>query len=134
MSRAAIYTIIKTDATLSTTYQLDDVYSFQGVDTPTPDKPFIVARWGTTEPGATFGRGPARLELWVYDRPADYTRIDAIIARIKTLLTNAVHVAGTDGYTLTQATWMGESEDLYDDVYERIVKTTSFTVVSRPTS
>lgn len=129
MSRAAVYTLLSTDATLLS-YGVS-VYGFQAVDTPAT-KPFVVLRWDSMQPGSVLTRGAVGLTCWVYDTPADYMRIDDIILRIKTILTDAVHVSGSDGFILTQARWTSDSQDLYDDVYECILRTTSFDVVARP--
>jgi hypothetical protein len=129
MSRAAVYNLLANDATLLS-YGLS-VYGFQAVDTPTT-KPFVVLRWDSTQPGVVPTRGTTGLTCWVYDSPADYMRIDDIVLRIKTILTEAVHVSGADGFILTQARWTSDSQDLYDDIYECILRTTSFDVVARP--
>lgn len=129
MSRAAVYTMLSSDATLQSLGA--SFYAYQAVDTP-PTKPFVVIRWDDTQPGVVRGRGPINVTFWVYDEPADYARIDSIISRIKTLLLGATHVAGSDGITLTTAQWRSDSQDLYDDVYECIMRQTSFTIVARP--
>jgi len=130
MSRAAVYTLLSADATLQS-IGLTNVYAFQAVDTPA-SKPFLVTRWDDMQPGVVASRGPQQLTLWVYDRPADYTRIDSIIARVKNILLGAVHVSGEDGMVLTQARWTGDSQDLFDDVYECVLKTSSFDIIARP--
>jgi hypothetical protein len=133
MSRAAVYTLVNNDATLDS-IGLKKVFAFQAVDTPAAsDKPFVVIRWDVMDPGVVASRGAHVVTFWVYDVPADYARIDSIIARIKTLMLGAVHVIGNDGMTLTLAEWTGDSEDLFDDVYSCVLRTTSFRVISRPT-
>ena len=130
MSRAAVYTLLTTDDELAA-LGLAAVYAFQAVDTPN-SKPFVVTRWDEVQPGVVPSRGPQSLTLWVYDTPADYARIDSIIARAKDILLDAVHVDGSDGMTITQVRWTGDSQDLYDDVYGCVVRTSSYDVIVRP--
>ena len=130
MSRAAVYSLLSTDSALQS-LGLQRVYAFQAVDTPV-ESPFIVTRWDEMQPGVVASRGPHNVTFWVYDAPADYARIDAIIARVKDILIGATHVTGADGYVLTQARWTSDSQDLYDDVYDCVLRTSSFEVIARP--
>jgi len=126
-----VYNILATDVTMQTYIPAGGWYAFQSVDTPPTDQ-FGIIKWDEEQPGVVRTRGIQRVTLWVYDVAGDYTRIDQAILRAKTLLTSAVHVAGADGRTLTQADWRGDSQDLFDDAWERIVRTSSFDIVSRP--
>lgn len=131
MSRAAVYNLVNTDTTIAP--MVSEVYAFGSIDTPeTLSEAFIVIRWGGANPGAVKRRGPVQVTFWVYDKMADYTNINLIIERLKTIMLAATHLAGADGWTLSMAEWSGESEDLYDDVYGCIVRTVTFTVVTRP--
>lgn len=132
MSRAAVFVMLKGDVELTTICGAN-ILAYQAVDTPPPG-PFIVIKWDTMSPGVTWGRGARGVTMWVYDDPADYQRIEQMIERIKTLMQSATHVEGSDGYVLTTAKWTGDSEDLYDDAYGRILRQTSFDVLSRPAS
>ena len=131
MSRAAVYSLTKNDPIIGTL--IKDVQAFAAVDTPRKaERPFIVIKWGNTAPGAVRSRGPVPVTFWVYDTSRDYAVITAVIERLKAVMADAIHVVGEDGWTLSQAQWESESEDLYDDIYECIVRTVTFTIVTRP--
>jgi len=124
MSRATLRNILANDATMQTYIASDDWYAFSAPDTP-PNDTFAVMRWDATIPDV--GPGSHNVTLWVYDVLGDYSRVDAIIARAKDLLAAAVHVSGPDGF-ITQAQWTGDSQDFSDDVYERVVRTSTYRV------
>ena len=128
MSRAAVYSLLSTDPELAALGV--KFHGFQAVDTPS-ERPFATIRWGTEDPGARRDRGAQGLTIWVYDRPASFIRIDAVIRRIKEVLLDATHVPGDDGLTLTQARWVSDSQDMFDDIYGCLLRTTSFDVLSR---
>jgi hypothetical protein len=133
MSKAAVYNLLATDAQLQS-LGLPSTGVFLAGTTDTPDeRPFLALAWGNENRGLSWESQPGTRELviWVHDIPGDYERIDAIIKRIRTLLSTSVHVEGLDGYTLTQADWTGTSGDLQDDGHGTFVRTVGFTVVSR---
>ena len=133
MSKAAVYSLLANDAQLqSLGLASTAVYLAGTTDTP-PERPFVALSWGNEQRGLSWDakNGPRELTIWVHDIPGDYERIDAIISRIRTLLTTSLHVVGLDGYTLTQADWTGNSGDLQDDGHGTFVRTVGFTVVSR---
>lgn len=92
-------------------------------------KPALVVRWGTATPAvgertATrwTGAGTQTLQVWVHDDGGDFARIDAIIDRIRTVLSGLVGVPGASGERLIQADWAGDSGDLRDDGYGTITR------------
>lgn len=127
MSRAAVYSLLSGDSAIVATGCA--VYGFHSTEIPGP-RPFLIPRWDL-ENAAFADRGSRRLTVWIYDDGADFTRIDLIAERVKALLSGAVHVTGADGYILTQATWRGDSGDLFDDSYGAIMRNSEFDVVYR---
>lgn len=96
------------------------------VDTP-EERPFLQLRWGNTAPGLS-AVTRRDLVVWVHDEPGDYTRIDSIIRRIKTIMASLVGVMHPDGHLMI-AEWTGDSADLADDGHGTITRTTSFSLV-----
>ncbi len=138
MSRAAVYTLVSTDATVqSLGIPVGAVYASNAQDTPQDESEmFVILRW--EEKTVTFGdnvlgthKGTQFLSVWVHSRGRAYDPINAVLARIKTILTSAVHVLGADGVTLTQADYTGESGDLYDDGFHTLTRYHSYRIACR---
>lgn len=132
MSRSVVNEALANNTQLLALGMLADAtFAANMIDTPTI-RPFIVMRWEETT--RAFARiGSQGLTIWVHDEVGDYTRIDAMLEIIKSVLTSIVHVAGGDGKTVTQIDWAGDSPDLYDDGFATISRNAGFIVVSRPT-
>ena len=123
--RAAVHSLIAGHVP-----NIEATYGSNSVDSPR-EQSFIVLHWETTT--AAFGsRGTTVLFVWVHDRERDYTRcIDPALTWVRETLTESFHVLGDDGVTLTCATWVGESDDLFDDGYGTISRYAQFTIVAR---
>lgn len=130
MSRAAVNVAIQNDSELlGLGLQFEQTYAANAIDTPIV-KPFVVMRWEDTT--RSFGDiGTQGLTVWVHDDLGDYTRIDAMLERVKEILTAMVHVSGTDGRIVTQIDWAGDSPDLWDDGFQTITRNSGFRVISR---
>lgn len=131
--RAFIATVINEDSQLRDMgLAHDSVYSANNVDTPAT-KPFIVVKWTQRlVVGAAHRDAPSQANLcdiWFYDRPGDYSRIDAMIARVHEMLA-AVQAQQTGTGWITQIDWSGDGEDGYDDVWEAISRTSSYRVIA----
>lgn len=133
-ARAAVHTILTTDAASAAPGSLGDlgvqhVYAANAVDTPA-EACFVVIRWGDTQ--RSFGtRGPGLVTVWAHDTDRDYGRITDVLARVRALLTTAVHVAGADGWTLTAADWRSDGPDVFDPAYGTCCRWSEFTTASR---
>jgi hypothetical protein len=132
VSRAAIYTALKSDPTLESLAPGYGCYPNNSVDTP-PEDQFLILRWLDKTPGPVKGRGPVSLQVWAHDHSGSYTVIDQMLKRVSDILLAMVQVDGGDGHTVTCVDWTGESQDLYDDGFRTITRNAAFTVVSRPT-
>lgn len=133
-ARASVQMLLEEDLALGQPLHemgYTSVYASNSVDTP-GDHQFIIVRWEDMDQQfATFG--PQRLSIWLHTRDQDYTDIDSGLERVKALLGEALHVPGGDGWTLTQADWRGDSQDLIDDGFGTLTRNSSFDVVSRTT-
>lgn len=130
-ARAAVHTLVSTDVEIGD-IGVQNTYAANSVDSP-PEELFVIIKWEPTTK-AFKKRGIDRVTVWVHDRQRDYGRIDSVLARLKDLLPDAVHVAGTDGWTLTTADWLGEGPDLFDSGYQTVTRWAEFSVVSRYTA
>ena len=130
-ARAAIHSLLENDPILGN-IGVEAVYPANAVDTPAEDL-FVIVRWG--EGAVAFKtRGSDRLAVWAHDKNRDYGRIDEVLERVKTLLTETLHRPGADGYTFTMAEWNGNGPDLVDGGYNTVTRYSEFTVVSRYSS
>jgi hypothetical protein len=124
-------------ATIARALYTDDILISEGitrqsvysgdVDTPV-QRPYIVLRWGTTNPGVDVSRQRS-LVVWVHDQPNDYARIDRIIKRTRTVLTGIV-ARQTDVGWITAIDWLTDSDDLSDDGTHTILRTSAYNIVA----
>lgn len=130
-ARAALRSLLADDGELAG-LGVQTVYATNAVDTPDEDC-FLIIRWDDTT--RAFGvTASSRATVWAHDKDRDYGRIAAVLQRVEDLLAGTVHRAGEDGWTLTQADWLGQGPDLYDTGYETCTRFSDFQIVSRQTS
>lgn len=127
-ARGAVHELLESDVELQA-LGVEAVYGSNSIDSP-EEQCFVVIRWEPSE-GVFSDRGVDRCSVWAHDKERDYGRIDKILDRARAILNAAVHVAGADGYTLTQARWTGFGPDLVDGGFHTITRYADFTVVSR---
>lgn len=130
-ARAAIYNLLSSDSQLLA-LGVEEVYASNSIDTP-EENIFLVLRGETGESRAYGSRAVEHLTVWVHSKDRDYSTLDLILKRVKTLLGSAVHLAGSDGWTLTQADWRSDSADLVDGGFHTITRYSDFAIVSRYT-
>lgn len=124
--RSLVAQAILTDAQLRTLGVTEEALHAGDVDTP-PTRPFVQLRWDET--GVGIGAvDTRRLVVWAHDEPNDYERIDAILRRIRVVLTALEAVQTTHGW-LTLVEWNGNSPDLADDGHGTITRNSTFTLV-----
>jgi len=114
------------DAELNSLGITRDSINSGDVDTPS-QRPYIVFRWGETNPGVDVVRQRS-LVVWVHDRPNDYDRIDQIIKRIRDVLTS-IAAQRTDTGWISSIDWTLDSGDLSDDISRTIIRTSTFNIV-----
>lgn len=137
MSRAVVLKAILEDTVLSNLgFDESSVKSnYDGEQRPS-DRMFMVLRWGGQDLDQKMMRGPRQLTIWVHvyrEFSTDYVRVDTVIDRLRSVLTDIINVPGEDGYTLTLIDPESFSEDLKDDGYQTICRSASFKVLSRKT-
>jgi hypothetical protein len=133
VSRAGVYTLLVGDTALSAMgVTAGTVIQDNAVDTMR-QTPFVVLRWEEVTPrwALAGSRGKQVLTVWAHDRGGDYTRINAVLDRIKEIFIPVEHFAGADGRTITQLDWRGESADLYDDGFKTLCRNHAYDVVGR---
>jgi hypothetical protein len=126
MMRAFIRSLIVDDPTLQA-LNVTPAGVFMGdADTP-QERPFVQLRWGGTTPGV--GAVDRRsLVVWVHDNPGDYTRVDAVLTRIKALFKGVAAAPHSSGW-ISQLDWVNDSDDLTDDGHGTITRNTTHTLI-----
>lgn len=129
MSRKAIYSMLTTDARLHAIGMTSaTTYGSATMQSPS-EQLFTVLKYG--DDTAFLGMlSTQSLEVWVYDMPGSYSRINNVIDIVKQILTvENVDVVDEDGGRFSQARWMSTSRELYDDIYKRVTRFATFNVV-----
>lgn len=133
-ARAAIAGAIVNDSQIQMLgYIQSDVYGPNAIDTPSRDRHFMVVRWEEILQTIK-GKGPEVVSIWVHgpkELTRDYGLIDATVTRLKEILMAAEHVSGADGWTLTAASYVGASGDLFDDGYNSLCRWIRFRCACR---
>jgi hypothetical protein len=126
--RALIYGALVNDSVLNG-LGINSENSF-AIDVDTPQtRPFLQIRWGLNEIGLKNTAVSRRtLTVWVHDEPGDYTRIDEILYRVKSLLPTLDGQSNGLGHVVS-IEWTGDSEDLADDGHGTITRNTGFSLV-----
>lgn len=128
--RELVYQTIANDTQLHALGLTVDAVSSGDVDSPA-ERPYVVLRWGETTPGVdkdTRRVNSRNLVVWIHDQPGDYTRIDQILKRIRTVLIG-LYAAQTSTGWLTGVDWTTDSSDLSDDVTGTIARTSAYQVI-----
>lgn len=100
------------------------------VDTP-EGRPFLNLKWGQNLPSFKNQMTvQTTLAIWVHDVPSDFSKIDAILARLRVLLPAIVGRVNA-GSEVQVIEWVNDSADLQDDGHRTIVKVANFNVVGK---
>lgn len=92
-----------------------------------PEFPFIVHRFRIGAPTPS-GRGMPGLEVWFYDTPGSYLRIDKALKDFRNHLVAVLHrVVGSEH--IAQIEWTGDSPDLPAEEYGGITRSGSFNLI-----
>jgi hypothetical protein len=138
MIRDMVWDMCRSDGILQSLGIRNDGANVHQADTvdSLPIKPALVLRWGLMNPGVTehapvwAGAGWWDLAVWVHDEPGDFDRVDRIIERLKTILCGIAGARSVThpGWTLIQADWAGDSQDLRDDGYHTVTRNSTYRV------
>jgi hypothetical protein len=129
--RSFVYGLLSADTELNALGLNANTWQVRGLSTPdTPqERPFGVIAWGATNKGMDVVN-LRLLQIWVYDEPDDYERIDRALERVRNVLTSVVATrTGVTDLLVTQIKWEGHSGDLTDDSVGAIVRNSQYTVV-----
>src|SRR6478609_3636971 len=126
--RSLVFSTIVNDSVLNS-LGITGASSF-AVDVDTPlTRPFLQIRWGGNAEGLKQTPVTRRtVTIWVHDVPGDYTVIDQVISRLRTLLL-ALEGQPNGGGFVVAVEWAGDSEDLSDDGHETITRNVAFELV-----
>lgn len=98
-----------------------------------PQTPFIIYRMSGDFPTVT-RRSKARrtsCEIWVHDKPGDYSGIDGILKQIEATFDSVVHASAAEGEGISTADFESRSPDLNDDGFGTICKMTNYSLIGR---
>lgn len=104
------------------------VFSGGSITTPPEDFPFIVYRLQDKVARIKDDSVPQAVsqfaEVWVYDEPGSYDRIDTIIQLVRSELVGPVASPGK-----TCCEWSGDSGELADDEWKAITRNATFQLI-----
>jgi len=136
--REYVFGLVAADAELNALgYSAANGYATEAPDSP-PGGQFWVLRWGVEGIGVPSARGRGKVTsrdvtLWAYDRQQTFDRVNLMLKRWQALL-DALEAVRTgsgpnDGW-ITATSWLGDSEDGFDDVYNALLRSSSYTIVA----
>lgn len=133
-ARAAVFSLLTTDHDLREFGLTEDtVFSNHAIDGSPRFSYFAILKWSNTITGVG-GARVRNLEVVLHrakDIGTDFGDIDNMIERIISVLTEATHVVGDDGWSLTMCRFIGIGSDLTDSGYNTITRGVSFDTLSR---
>lgn len=91
--------------------------------TSTPNTPYAAYKLIVETPRIGSAKN-AQLQVWVHDKPGDYSKIDSILARIKEVLEAQTHA---DDFL--EARWLDHSEDMLDEGSGTITRFSRYTII-----
>jgi hypothetical protein len=107
------------------------VFAGGALSVPPDEHPFMIYRVQGSVPRIKDGfdtlREASTLEVWIYDRPGSYDRIDLIAGTCKIMLPGPVTEEGG-----LACEWIGSGGELADDELKSILKVSSFNLIGAP--
>jgi hypothetical protein len=105
-----------------------NVHSGGSLTVPPASKPYIVYRLQATTPNLKDASVAVRqttiAEVWAYDDPGAYDRIDSILADVRARLVGPVAEVGK-----VCCEWSGDSGELSDDEMKAITRNSTFLLI-----
>lgn len=100
-----------------------------------PPVPYVMYGMGQVLPGPAKDSSPdtstCPVSVLVYDQPGSFVRIKNIHKVIRHTLVALVGQQGPEETQLTGCDWLGEGDDLYDQVTDRNVKQANFRIAAQ---
>lgn len=142
MSRSAFYEALVVDPVLNGMGINDDTvfHNWSNEERPTDATPFVILRWGIqAEPvfrddDAGDVRAPELVTVWVHwprEVTNDYEKLVKALDAVDDCVKGMRDLPGNDGYTLSFVRVGGRSEDILDEGFNTIAKTSTYNVYSR---
>lgn len=104
------------------------VHAGGSINGPLPALPALVYRLQSKEPRLRDGEDVVAsvqtLEVWAYDEPGSYDRIDNLLANARQWLTQDIAEEGA-----VACSWTGDSPELSDDAMKAIVRNSTFRLI-----
>lgn len=134
-ARHLLYTLLSTDPGIQAVFATRIIDAGELGETPgtQPPFPYLVTKFRETTPGASRTSRRHLVELWAYDEPRDYTRLekglDAAFAVLHERSGGPVVAEGETTW-LVEGTWESTSNDLTDDVLRASTRYSTYTLVT----
>lgn len=130
--RSWLFGRISTDGPTLAFIPAASVYGAGSLMKPPENKPFLVIRMGTEDPGPFPGVVVAHAVLWVHDEPGDYLRIgQALAAARRALLGTEPRLGQVVQVGAVGCRWMGDSEDLSDPDLGTITRNSTYDLLGK---
>jgi hypothetical protein len=127
-----VFALLADDAVMNSLgINVDTLWNSQAPDSPPADR-FGVLRWGTEVPSLLAAEkrvSDTDVTIWPYDKNLDYAVVDAINKRWCTLM-ESLRGQQVGSLAVLGVRWNGDGEDSWDDVYERVFRTSSYIITT----
>lgn len=126
--RDLVFSALTSDVALATLgIDADSCWAAGSFDGPA-DGPFLLIRWGNTNRG--FGAvNSATVTVYVHDLGADYSRINTLLVRLRTVMTG-LSATGDATNWIYDVSWLGDGSETSDPTYGTIMRTADFRVIA----
>jgi hypothetical protein len=115
--RTYVYDTLRNNAAFALLVPVDSLFGSGALEGAPAERPFVVLRFGIDRPMLKDGFDPVAtsqfMTLYAHDAPGDFLRINQILVAARKALVG--QVIGPGGIC---AEWLGDSDDLADDIYK----------------
>jgi hypothetical protein len=108
----------------------DRILQGSSVEEAPPDFPFIIHKYSIGNRSVS-GRGRPGLEVWVYDRPGSYLRIDKILRDVRYRFAGYPFTTSDGEEHIAVVDWTNDSADLPAEEFHGITRMSAFNLVGR---
>lgn len=129
MTHRPVYTLLSEDSALNGLGLTADTIKGSTVLQSPEDRPFAVAKWAGHAQPLVKHIAAEQFQFWIYDEPGSYDRINKALDRVYSILCEENVDIVVDGERFSTATWLGDSIELYDDIYKCITRYGTYTIV-----
>jgi hypothetical protein len=134
--RETVFSAIATDPALNALgISADNLWTVNAADdasAPEGSMPevFAILNWGLRVPLIGRSATSQEVSLWVYDAQKDYTRVVNPAIKAWCDVCDALVSQPTGSGWILGANWQGDSADNWDDAWLRIVRDSSYTIIT----